>query len=225
MAKSKTITIEPLKETTLEITLIGDTDLILCARGRYYQQSEIWKQSHDKGSDMPAIFKQGKNIWEQRITSIHWKDPIEYHDDDISLYTEDEWKKYMNENQPCILSMAFAKSFKEAFITFFKDSTKKNGTDISRALNMAGVMVPITFAGVRWRDSIVPTSGQTRSSVLSTVNIFSGWSCKIIASCANAVFPPETILAVIDSAGKYIGIGTQRTNGFGRYHVESVRAV
>lgn len=56
----KKINIEPIRETTMIIKLAGDTDLILNGRGRYYLQSEVWKQSHDKGSDMPDIFKQSK---------------------------------------------------------------------------------------------------------------------------------------------------------------------
>lgn len=220
----KNIKIEPIKETTMTIKLVGDTDLILNGRSRQYVMSEVWKQSHDKGSEMPAIYRQSKNIWEQRITSIHWKNPIEYHDEDISLYTEEEWQKYMSENQPCILAMAFAKSFTECFKTFFKESTKKNGTDLDRALNMGGSAFPITFSSVRVEDSIVPTSGMGSTSVISSVNVFSGWECEIVVSCADIVFPPETLISIINTTGKYIGIGTQRKNGYGRYHIESIIA-
>ena len=174
---------------------------------------------------MPAIFKQSKNLWEQRITSIHWKNPIEYHDEDISLYTEEEWNRYMKENQPCILTMAFAKSFKESFITFFKDTTGKKGTDFSRAFNVNGQIVPISFAEARIEDNIVPTSGLGSTSVISTTNVFSGWECEIEVSCADIVFPPGTVLSIIDATGKYIGIGTQRSNGFGRYHITDVKVI
>lgn len=222
----KSIKIEPIKETTMTIKLVGDTDLILNGRSRQYVKSEVWKQSHDKGSEMPAIYRQSKNIWEQRITSIHWKNPIEYHDEDISLYTEEEWQKYMSENQPCILPMAFAKSFRECVITFFKDSTGKNGTDVDRALNMIGSLYPISFSSVRIEDSIVPTSSRNGgSSVVSSVNVFSGWECEISVACPDAVFPAETLVSIINTTGKYIGIGTQRKNGYGRYHVESVKAI
>lgn len=222
MAKAKTINIEPIKESIMNIRIMGDTDLILNCRGRYYLKSEIWRQSHDKGSVVPEIFKQGKNLWEPRITSIHWKNPIKYHDEDISLYTEEEWNKYMRENQPCILTMAFAKSFKESFITFFKDATGKKGTDFSRAFNVNGQISPISFSSVRIEDNIVPTTGIGSTSVIATNNVFSGWQCEIEVSCADCVFPPETVLSIIDAAGKYIGIGTQRTNGFGRYHIVNV---
>lgn len=143
--KEKEIKIEPLKETKLNIQLIGDTDLILHGRSRYYLQSEIWKQSHPKGAEPPAIYKQNKNEWEALITSIHWLNPITYHDEDISLYSEEEWKDYMQNNKPCIQGIAFYKSFAESFVTFFKDSIKKNGTDVKRAINMDKSMYPINF--------------------------------------------------------------------------------
>lgn len=221
----KKIKIEPLKETCMNIELVGDSELILNGRSRYYLQSEIWKQSHPKGQEPPAIFKQDKNVWEELITSIHWKNPIQFHDEDISLYSEDEWNDYMRNNQPCILSQAFYKSFSESFVTFFKENIKKNGTDVKRAINVIGGLCPITFSKAEIRQIIVPTSGLGSTSVLCSCNIFSGWKTEITVSCPNVVFPPETVLSIIQSTGRYIGIGTQRMNGYGRYHIENVSVI
>lgn len=224
----KKIEIEPLKETQLRLEIVGDSDLILHGRSRYYVQSEVWKQAHDKGAEPPAIYKQGKNIWEPLITSIHWKNPIQFHDEDISLYSEDEWKEYMQNNQPCILPYAFCKSFIESFITFFKPNIKKNGTDIKRAFNMIGDIYPVTFAGVEIQHSIVPTTGGKDgggSSVLTSCNVFQGWKTEIEIACPDIVFPYETILSIVQATGKYIGIGARRSNGYGRYHVENINVV
>lgn len=49
---------------------------------------------------MPEIYNQGKNIWEGLITGIHWEKPITFHDEDISLYTQEEWESYMKDNRP-----------------------------------------------------------------------------------------------------------------------------
>lgn len=219
MAKSKTFTIEPLKETTLKLELIGDTDLILHKRSRYYEQAECWKQAHDKGTKMPEIYNQSKNIWEGLITGIHWEKPIEFHDEDISLYTQEEWESYMKDNRPCILTQAFKKAFTETFITFFKDSTGKKGTDIKRSLSMAGSICPVTFSDVEVVSNIVPTSGISASPVLCSSNVFHNWRTTIEVSCPDIVFPHETVLQLIETSGKYIGIGTQRANGNGRYHI------
>lgn len=219
MAKSKTFTIEPLKETTLKLELIGDTDLILHKRSRYYEQTECWKQAHDKGTKMPEIYNQSKNIWEGLITGIHWEKPITFHDEDISLYTQEEWESYMKDNRPCILTQAFKKAFTETFITFFKDSTGKKGTDIKRSLSIAGSICPVTFSDVEVVSNIVPTSGISASPVLCSSNVFHNWRTTIEVSCPDIVFPHETVLQLIETSGKYIGIGTQRANGNGRYHI------
>lgn len=219
MAKAKSFTIEPLKETTLKLELIGDTDLILHKRSRYYEQAECWKQAHDKGTKMPEIYNQSKNIWEGLVTGIHWEKPIEFHDEDISLYTQEEWESYMKDNRPCILTQAFKKAFTETFITFFKDSTGKKGTDIKRSLSMAGSICPVNFESVEVVSNIVPTSGISASPVLCSSNVFHNWRTTIEVSCPDIVFPHETVLQLIETSGKYIGIGTQRVNGNGRYHI------
>lgn len=219
MAKAKSFTIEPLKETTLKLELIGDTDLILHKRSRYYEQAECWKQAHDKGTKMPEIYNQSKNILEGLITGIHWEKPIQFHDEDISLYTQEEWESYMKNNRPCILTQAFKKAFTETFITFFKDSTGKKGTDIKRSLSMAGSICPVNFESVEVVSNIVPTSGISASPVLCSSNVFHNWRTTIEVSCPDIVFPHETVLQLIETSGKYIGIGTQRANGNGRYHI------
>lgn len=219
MAKAKSFTIEPLKETTLKLELICDTDLILHKRSRYYEQAECWKQAHDKGTKMPEIYNQSKNIWEGLVTGIHWEKPIEFHDEDISLYTQEEWESYMKDNRPCILTQAFKKAFTETFITFFKDSTGKKGTDIKRSLSMAGSICPVNFESVEVVSNIVPTSGISASPVLCSSNVFHNWRTTIEVSCPDIVFPHETVLQLIETSGKYIGIGTQRANGNGRYHI------
>lgn len=222
MAKNTrtTVSIKPIKETIITLKLVGDSDLILHKKSRMYEQSEVWKQNHPKGSEMPEKY-QGKNKWEQFITTINWKDPIEFHDDDPSLYTEEEWNYYMANNQPCILTQAFSKSFQEAFKSFgYKDSTKKAGTDFQRALNFDGAKVPITFVKATTESKLVPNTGINKTNVVYNGNLFSGWGTTITMSMPDKVFPVDTVVSIVQTAGKYIGIGSQRKNGYGRYHVE-----
>ena len=226
MAKAKTMDLEPLDENIVKLELVGDTDLILHARSRYYVQCEVWKQTHDKGAEPPKIYKQGKNKWESLITSIHWEKPIEFHDEDIMLYSEEEWEEIVKNNRPCILTSAFVKSFKESFITFYKDSTGRAGTDFTRGVNIAGSIVPVDFATARIEEAIVPTMGAGKgSSVYCGCNVFSGWKTEITISCPKVVFPLDTLVQIVSTTGKYIGIGTQRANGYGRYHIESATVI
>lgn len=215
----KEIKLKPIKEKHIRLLLVGDSDLILHKKSRSFELSEIWKQSHEKGSKLPDKFLK-KNKWESFITSITWEHPIDFHDDDISLYTEDEWKYYMENNRPCILSYAFKKSFAMAFKSLgFKESTKKDGTDIERGITFSRRINPIDFAKVTPETSLVPNNTQARTNVISYKNIFSGWSCEIDFWVPDIYFPIETIIDLVQTTGRYIGVGTARKNGYGRFHI------
>lgn len=222
------LNLEPIQRTYLKVELIGDSDLILHGMDRYTTMKMIWEREHPENTPLPAIFQQDKtnpNIWQQLITSIHWLHPIEFHDEDISLYSQEEWERYMKENTPCILSRAFLKSFKEVVISFYK-YTKLKGTDLRRSINITNPLCPVTFENVEIRKSIANTREDGGGSpVLSEANVFSGWKTEIEIKAPATVFPTESILAIIQSAGEFIGIGTQRANGYGRYHIGSVQEI
>ena len=216
---AKKITLKPIKETIITITIAGDSELILHKKSRMYEQSEVWKQNNPKGAEMPEIY-QGKNKWEQLITSINWEKPIEFHDEDINLYTEEEWRTNMETNRPCILTQAFSKSFQEAFKSFgYKDSTKKAGTDFQRALNFVGNKVPVNFEKVYTESKLVPNTGINKTNVVCNENHFINWECQLTMRMPEKVFPIETVVSIVQTAGQYIGIGSQRKNGYGRYHI------
>ena len=224
MAKTKEINVNltPVKKTHMRVEIIGDSDLMLNKMGRYTQKKMIWEQEHPKGSTLPDLYNQPTNPWEKVITSIYWLNPIEFHDEDISLYSEEEWRKYMTENQPCILAQAFLKSFKEAVITFYKSSGLK-GSDLRRSMVLIGKLCPITFAENRLHKNIVNTQEDGRgSAVLLEANVFSGWRTEIEFMTPSNVFPKESMLSIIQSTGEFIGIGSQRANGYGRYHIGNV---
>lgn len=227
MATKKTETIElaAIKEGSMIVKISGDSDLVLCKKARSYEREEIFKQSHPKGTKIPAEYQQNYNLWEKLITSLHWEKPIEFHDDDYSKYTEEEWNKYMSENKPCILAKAFQESIKEAFISCgFKDSTGKAGTDFKRTISFQN-MVPITFAQVGYDQHLAQTSGLSKTNVLTQQNVFNGWSAEVKIDYLESAFPKETILDLIQCAGRFIGIGSRRGEGYGRYHIEEVTAL
>ena len=216
------INLEPVRQTILEVELVGDSDLILNKKCRSYERSEVWKQTNPKGSKMPKELDQEYNLWEHLITSITWDKPIDFHDDDYSLYTEEEWENYMRNNNPCILASAFVGAMGEAFKTFgFKDSTGKAGTDFKRAVNFQAPKFPITFEAVEYEQKLVPTTGITRTNVVCQYNVFHNWRCKVQLACADVVFPYETIIDLLATTGKFIGVGTQRKNGFGHFSIGS----
>lgn len=223
--QEQVMTIEPLKETVMRIELVGDSDLVLNKKDRFFEQSEIWKQTHPKGAEPPTIYKRKVGVWEHLITSITWRDQIEFHDEKPELYTEQEWQNYMENNKPCILAVAFYRSFAEAFKTFYKPVIKKDGTDLQRALNLSSTIFPISFETVQVEQKLVPNTGMNKTNVVCNRNVFSGWSTEIELSCADIVFPYDTVLSIIQTAGKYIGIGTNRNYGYGRYHIGKVDVI
>lgn len=215
---------EPMKQTLIKAKLIGTGELILHKKNRLFEMSEIYKQDHVKGTKIPRHLDQtlNKNKWEMLITSITWNKPITFHDDDPMLYSEDEWKEYMTTNNPCILSAAFAGAMAECFKTFFKDSTGKAGTDFRRAVNVTKTRFPISFESVRAEDILVPNTGMNKTNVVSHQNVFSGWSCDLELMSVDSVFPPEVIVEVLATTGKFIGVGTQRKNGYGHWELGNI---
>ena len=224
MAKKETqITIEAAKVSNIKLHLVGDEDLVLCSKARSYELPEIFKQSHPKGTKIPSEYMQEYNLWEKLITSIHWLNPVEFHDEDWSKYTEEEWRGYMSTNKPCILAKAWTESFKEAFISCgFKESTGKSGADLRRTLSMTHRLTPVSFGEAGYDMHLVPNNTMAHTNVLSVPTVLSNWECDIEINVLKAAFPAETIIEIIQTAGKFIGIGSRRGDGFGRYHIESV---
>lgn len=221
-AKKEDITLTAVPFKTVAIELVGDSDLILCTKSRSYELAEVFKQSHPKGTELPKELLQPYNMWEKLITSIHWANPITFHDDDWSKYTEDEWTEYMTTNQPCILGKAFKDSAKEAFTSLgFKESTGKKGTDFTRGIEVS-VLNPITFASVSYDQHLAKSNAMGSPNVLTQQNVFHGWKCEISLKYMEEAVPLVTILKVLNATGTFIGVGSRRGEGYGRYHVEAI---
>jgi len=221
--KTETIVLEQIRKGSLIVTIEGMTDLLLKAMPRSTELEQIFKQSHPKGTKIPAKFTQPYCLWEKLITSIHWQNPITFHDDDWSLYTEDEWKDYMKNNKPCILGKAFKDSFKETFVSCgFKETTGKAGTDFNRTVSISALN-PVTFVEASYEQTLPETSGLNRTKVLTETNRFSGWKCDFKISYLESAFPKETLMEIISYAGEFIGIGARRGEGYGRYCITNMK--
>lgn len=221
--KTEVITLNPIQTSRFTVCIEGDSDLILCKKARSFELSEMFKQSHPKGTQIPAELSQPYNVWEKLITSIHWEKPITFHDEDWSLYSEEEWNDYMTNNRPLILGKAFQDSLKEAFISCgFKESTGKAGTDFRRTISISPKN-PIKYSGVRSDEHLAKANDMKGTNVLTQANVFSGWKCEIPVVSLESAFPKQTIIELFNMAGTFIGIGSRRGEGFGRYHVTEVK--
>lgn len=221
-AEEKVISLGEFQKTHFRVEIIGDGELMLHKMDRQTERKLVFIQSNPKGTDIPPELDQPTNIWQKLITSIHWLNPIEYHDEDISLYSEEELTRYLAENQPCILATAFRKSFKETVTEFYKASGL-TGASLKRSIVLCNTLCPIKFSESRVHTRIVNTREDGGgSSVLMTCNIFSGWKTEIEFQTATKVFPNKTMLQIMQTAGEMIGIGSQRAAGYGRYHIGNV---
>lgn len=217
--KEEVAILTPTKVIRLEIHIEGTSDLVLCKKPRSFELPEIFKQSHPKGTQIPDELNQPYNLWEKLITGIHWENPIEFHDDDWSLYTEEEWTDYMTNNRPCLLGKAFQDAMKEAFISCgFKESTGKAGTDFRRTISVESI-VPVGFGEAGYSQHLAQTSGLSRTNVITQQNILHDWYCDVHIDALENAFPQSTIVNLLNTAGMFIGVGSRRGEGYGRFKV------
>lgn len=221
--KTEVITLNPIKMSTFTVHIEGTSDLILCKKARSFELPEIFKQSHPKGTQIPAELNQPYNLWEKLITGIHWEKPITFHDDDWSLYSGEEWEDYMKNNKPCLLGKAFQDAMKEAFISCgFKESTGKAGTDFKRTISIASI-VPVSFREAGYSQHLAQTSGLSRVNVITQQNVLHDWHCDVQVNALESAFPKQTIIELFNMAGTFIGVGSRRGEGYGRFHVTEVK--
>lgn len=189
------------------VTVAGDGDLVLNKMNDVTarQLTDIRKDKSKK-IEKP-------NVWEIIITSMHWRDgkPTDF--------SEEGLKRALTENAPCITAFGLKKSFGEAVT---RNDIDKYATKFNANINIvaSGGLVPITFAEHFVDERLM--SPKKGSPVLAHLNRFTGWKANIIISYMENVYSLEQIVNIINLAGFGLGIGSGRSSGYGRYHVESV---
>lgn len=210
---NNTIELMDLKGATkhARIFIEGDTDLVLNKMNARNTRVLI-------AEDRKGVLKQKPNVWEDIITSIHWRDPLNVAD----TYTEcneEMMLRLLKENAPCITAFGLKKSFGDAVVRNNID-TYKTKFDVS--LNIQGNMgkIPIEFA--QWAIDERLMSPKKGAPVTVRLNHFSGWKANFIIDYAEHVYSISEIVNIINLAGFGIGIGSGRSSGYGRYHVVKV---
>ena len=208
MAKTEVIEIKPLNIKTAEITIVGDGDLIL-NKMNDVSARQLTDQRKNKAKDMEV-----PNEWEQIITALHWRDgkPTDF--------SEQGLIDALKNNAPCITAFGLKKSFGEAVV---RNEIDKFKTKFDTSVNIIakGNLVPIKFTEHYIDEKLMsPVRGKP---VLVRMNRFSGWSAEFTIQFTENVYSLEQIINIINLAGFGLGIGSGRTSGYGRYHVEEVR--
>ena len=126
----------------------------------------------------------------------------------------------MKNNAPCITGFGLKKSFGDAVV---RNEIDKYKTKFDAGVNIVGDLHPITFTEHFVDEKLM--SPKKGAPVLVHLNRFTGWKCTFTVSYMESVYSAEQIVNIINLAGFGLGIGSGRSSGYGRYHIESIKAV
>lgn len=206
--KTETIEIKRIETKQVTVKIVGDGDLIL-NKMNDVSTRQLTDQRKNKAKDMEV-----PNEWEQIITAMHWRDgkPTDF--------SEQGLIDALKNNAPCITAFGLKKSFGDAVV---RNEIDKYKTKFDNSLNIIakGNLIPIKFTEHYIDEKIM--SPKKGSPVLVRMNRFSGWSAEFTIQFTENVYSLEQIINIINLAGFGLGIGSGRTSGYGRYHVEEVR--
>lgn len=190
----------------MQVTIEGDSDLVL---NKINNRNSRALSGNRKG------IREEPNMWEDLITAIHWRDPLDLK----STYAEcnaEMMTKLLKENAPCITAFGLKKSFGQAVVRTGVDRYATS-FDAAMNINVPNGLIPVKFAGWRFQEQLM--SPKKGSPVNVVLNHFMGWEATFVIDYIEGVFPRDRILDVINLAGFSIGIGSGRTSGYGRYHI------
>ena len=206
--KTETIEIKRIDVKQVTVKIVGDGDLIL-NKMNDVSARQLTDQRKNKAKDLEV-----PNEWEQIITALHWRDgkPTDF--------SEQGLIDALKNNAPCITAFGLKKSFGEAVVRNEIDKFKTK-FDLSVNIIAKGNLIPIKFTEHYIDEKLMsPVRGKP---VLVRMNRFSGWSAEFTIQFTENVYSLEQIINIINLAGFGLGIGSGRTSGYGRYHVEEVR--
>ena len=206
--KTETIEIKRIDVKQVTVKIVGDGDLIL-NKMNDVSARQLTDQRKNKAKDLEV-----PNEWEQIITALHWRDgkPTDF--------SEQGLIDALKNNAPCITAFGLKKSFGEAVV---RNDIGKFKTKFDPSVNIIakGNLIPIKFTEHYIDEKLMsPVRGKP---VLVRMNRFSGWSAEFTIQFTENVYSLEQIINIINLAGFGLGIGSGRTSGYGRYHVEEVR--
>ena len=195
------------------IYIEGDTDLVLNKMNA--------RNTRTLTADDRKKIREVPNMWEDIITSIHWRDPLNV-ENTYTDCTEEMLNSLLEHNAPCITAFGLKKSIGDAVV---RNEIDKYKTKIDNALNInaKGGLIPVTFAEhIVDKRLMSPKKG---APVTVLLNHFVGWKAVFDISYSEHVYSLEQIVNFINLAGFGLGIGSGRSSGYGRYHVTGVAQI
>ena len=205
--KDEFISVNKINVSRTKVTIIGDGDLCLNKMNDVAARI-LTDQRKDKAKSLNK-----PNMWEEVITALHWRDGKPKDFSEEGLY------RALNENAPCISAFGLKKSWGDAVV---RNAIDKYKTKFDASINIisTGGVVPIKFSNYTLDEKLM--SPKKGSPVLVHISRFSGWSAEVEIAFTENTYSLEQIINIINLAGFGIGIGSGRSSGYGRYHVEIV---
>ena len=205
--KEEFISVNKINVSRTKVTIIGDGDLCLNKMNDVSARI-LTDQRKDKAKSLNK-----PNMWEEVITALHWRDGKPKDFSEEGLY------RALNENATCISAFGLKKSWGDAVV---RNAIDKYKTKFDASINIisTGGVVPIKFSNYTLDEKLM--SPKKGSPVLVHISRFSGWSAEVEIAFTENTYSLEQIVNIINLAGFGIGIGSGRSSGYGRYHVETV---
>lgn len=196
-----------------EIYIDGDGDLIL---NKMNARTERMLLSEDRKK-----VKEKPNPYEDIITSMHWRDPLNI-SNSYEMCTKETLDKLLKENAPCVSAFGLKKSFCQAVV---RNGIDTYATKFDVSLNIVANMglIPITFATYTLEERLM--SPQKGAPVNVKLNHFGGWKAHFEIAYFEHVYTLDEMVNIINLAGFGLGIGSGRSSGYGRYHVSDIKAL
>lgn len=207
--KTEAIELKAITPQFATIYIEGDSDLVL------NKMDDVTAKALTDARKDKAKSTEKPNVWEQIITSLHWRDgkPTDF--------SEEGMKEALTNNAPCITSFGLGRSFGDAVVRNGID-TYCTKFDASVNIIAPGGLIPIQFAEHFVDEKLM--SPKKGAPVLAHLNRFSGWKAHFDIQYVDNIYSLEQIVNIINLAGFGIGIGSGRRNcKNGRYHVVDVK--
>lgn len=210
-AKEEVIRLERIDPKTMVVTIAGDGEVV-CNKMNDVTAKNLTDQRNDKAKKVT----EKPNKWEEIITAIHWKNgkPEEFSEESLLKQLDP------SVNQPCFTAFGFGKMLGQAVVRYGYDTY---ATKFNAAVNIVadGGLIPFTFTEYHLDEKLM--SPKKGSPVLARLSRFGGWRAEVKINFVDTIYSAEQIINIINLAGFGLGIGSGRTSGYGRFHVESVR--
>lgn len=206
-SKVEVIELHDIAVKHAKITICGDGDIVL------NKMSDPTVRALTGVRKGKAKATETVNMWEEVITSMHW------YNGKPEEFSEESLHDALINNSPCITSFGLIKSFGEAVV---RNGIDKYATKFKAGVNIIakGGLVPITFSEYFLDEKLM--SPKKGAPVLVHMNRFSGWKATFEIAYIENIYSLEQIVNIINLAGFGIGIGSGRSSGYGRYHVEEI---